>query len=117
MADDLGALGEVVTDRMLVLNVIRDLNERFTHVGALLRRARPFPSFLDAREDLTLEELTMANQQPSLVAALTVTTRFSQLSPQPSGSNSGGAGHGNNSKNNSRRSKRGGSNGGGGQQQ
>jgi hypothetical protein len=46
MADDLTALGEVVTDRTLVLNVLHYLNERFTHVGALLRRARPFPTFL-----------------------------------------------------------------------
>jgi hypothetical protein len=54
MADDLGALKEVVSDRTLVLNVIRGLNERFTHVGALLRHARPFPSFLDVCDDLTL---------------------------------------------------------------
>jgi hypothetical protein len=46
MADDLTALGEVVTDRILILNVLRGLNERFTHIGALLRRARPFPTFL-----------------------------------------------------------------------
>jgi hypothetical protein len=46
MADDLTALGEVVTNRTLVLNVLRGLNERFTHIGALLRRARPFPTFL-----------------------------------------------------------------------
>jgi hypothetical protein len=36
MTDDLTALGEAVTDRTLVLNVLRGLNERFTHVGALL---------------------------------------------------------------------------------
>jgi hypothetical protein len=46
MADDLTALGEVVTDRTLVLNVLRGLNERFTHIGALLRRAHLFPTFL-----------------------------------------------------------------------
>jgi hypothetical protein len=77
MADDLSALREVVTDRTLVLNVIRGLNERFTHVGALHHHARPFPSFHDAREDLTLEELTLANQQPSPAVALAATIRFS----------------------------------------
>jgi hypothetical protein len=46
MVDDLTALGEVVTDRTLILNVLRGLNELFTHIGALLRRARPFPTFL-----------------------------------------------------------------------
>jgi hypothetical protein len=92
MTDDLDALRVVVTDCTLVLNVICGLNERFTHVGALLHHARSFPSFLDAREDLTLEELTLVNQQPSPAAALATTTRFSQQPPQPSGSNSGGGG-------------------------
>jgi hypothetical protein len=50
MADDLTALGEVITDRTLVLNVIRGLNERFAHVGTLLRRAKPFPTFLETLE-------------------------------------------------------------------
>ena len=36
MADDLGSLDEIITDRTLVLNVIRGLNERFAHVGTLL---------------------------------------------------------------------------------
>jgi hypothetical protein len=36
MAADLTALGEVITDRTLILNIIRGLNERFTNVGALL---------------------------------------------------------------------------------
>jgi hypothetical protein len=81
MTDDLDALRVVVTDCTLVLNVICGLNERFTHVGALLHHARSFPSFLDAREDLTLEELTLVNQQPSPAAALATTTRFSQQPP------------------------------------
>ena len=55
MADDLGVLGEVITDRTLVLNVIRGLNDNFAHVGALLRHSRPIPSFLEARDDLILE--------------------------------------------------------------
>jgi hypothetical protein len=54
MADDLTALGEVITDRILVLNVLRGLNERFTHIGALLRRAHPFPTFLQVKDDLSL---------------------------------------------------------------
>jgi hypothetical protein len=43
MADYLDTLGEVVSDRTLVLNVIHGLNERFTHDSAVLRRARPSP--------------------------------------------------------------------------
>ena len=62
MASDLGALGEVVSDRTLVLNLIRGLNERFANIGLHLRRNHPFPSFLEAKEALHLEELTFAHQ-------------------------------------------------------
>jgi hypothetical protein len=108
MADDLTALGEVVTDRTLVLNVIRGLNERFTHIGALLRRARPFPTFLEAKDDLSLEELTLGSRQPSPAAALAATTKSA-----PS-SGSGGAVNGAGSKPNRRSKHDGGSGGGGG---
>ncbi|XP_066324232.1 uncharacterized protein [Miscanthus floridulus] len=37
MADTLGDLGEIVTDRTLILNLIRGLNERFKTVGMHLR--------------------------------------------------------------------------------
>jgi hypothetical protein len=96
MADDLTALGEVVTDHTLVLNVIRGLNERFTHIGALLRRAHPFPTFLEVKDDLSLEELTLGSRQPSPAAALAATTKSAPSS---------GAGNGAGSKPN-RRSKR-----------
>jgi hypothetical protein len=94
-ADDLTALGEAVTDRTLVLNVLRGLNERFTHIGALLQRARPFPTFLQVKDDLSLEELTLGSRPPSPAAALTATTK-----PPPQSS----AGNGTSSKPN-RRSK------------
>jgi hypothetical protein len=61
MTNDLTALGEVVTDRTLILNVLRGLNKRFTHVGALLRHTRPFPTFLEVKDDLSLEELTLGS--------------------------------------------------------
>ena len=62
MATDLGTLGEVVSDRTLILNLIRGLNERFANIGLHLRRNHPFPSFLEAKEALHLEELTFAHQ-------------------------------------------------------
>jgi len=84
MADD---LGEIVTDRTLVLNVIRGLNKRFTHVGTLLQRARPFPSFLEARDDIILEEITLEHRQSSSAAALTASVKSaapaSQQQPAP----------------------------------
>ena len=106
MADDLTALGEVISDRTLVLNVIRGLNERFSHVGTLLRRAKPFPTFLEAREDLVLEELTMENRKEAPAAALAASTT---TTPAPASSGPGSRGAGGSSKApNNRRSKRGG---------
>lgn len=108
MANDLGALGKTITDRTLVLNVIRGLSELFAHVGALLRHVHPFPSFLEARDDLILEEIVLDDRQSSPAAALNATTKSSKQS----GSHSGGC-SGNGSKNSNRRRKRG--SGGGGQ--
>ena len=61
MATDLGALGEVVSDWTLVLNLIRGLNE-YANIGPHLRRSQPFPSFIEVKEALRLEELTLAHQ-------------------------------------------------------
>ncbi|XP_072151447.1 uncharacterized protein [Setaria viridis] len=49
MADALGDLGEPVSDRTLVLNVIRDLNDRFLNIRKHIQRGRPFFTFLAAR--------------------------------------------------------------------
>ena len=65
MADALRDLGEPVLDRTLVLNLIRGLNGRFEAIGLHLRRGHPFPSFLQARNDLLLEELTMEATAPA----------------------------------------------------
>jgi hypothetical protein len=103
MADDLTALGEVVTDRTLVLNALRGLNERFTHIGALLRRARRFPTFLEVKDDMSLDELTLGSHPPSPAAALAATTKSASHS---------GTGNGAGSKPN-RRGKHGSGGGGG----
>jgi hypothetical protein len=65
MADALSDLGEPVTDRTLVLNVIRGLAERFEGVGRHLRLSWELPTFLEVRSALILEEITM-DQRPSL---------------------------------------------------
>ena len=46
MADSLGDLGWAVEDRILVLNVLRGLNERYSHLRTWITRQRPFPTFL-----------------------------------------------------------------------
>ncbi|XP_066312306.1 uncharacterized protein [Miscanthus floridulus] len=103
MADDLTALSEVVTDRTLVLNVIRGLNVRFSHVGMLLRRARPFPTFLESCDDLILEELTMETRKDAPATALAASTT---PSPAPVSFDTGAGGH--SKPPNNHRSKRGG---------
>jgi hypothetical protein len=57
MADALADLGSPVDDRILVLNILRGLNPLFEHLGAIIRRYTPFPSFLKVQDDLILEEL------------------------------------------------------------
>jgi hypothetical protein len=58
MADDLCALREPISDRTLVLNLLRGLNERFSHLRPLIVRTVPFPAFQQVKEDLLLEEIT-----------------------------------------------------------
>jgi hypothetical protein len=64
MADALADLGSPVDDRILVLNILRGLNPRFEHLGAIIRRYMPFPSFLKIRDDLILEELHLDSSGP-----------------------------------------------------
>jgi hypothetical protein len=64
MADALADLGSPVDDRILVLNILRGLNSRFKHLGAIIRCYTPFPSFLNVRDDLILEELHLDNSDP-----------------------------------------------------
>jgi hypothetical protein len=42
--------------------MIRGLNEKFTSIGLHLQRGRPFPTFLEARNDLLLEELNQVHR-------------------------------------------------------
>jgi len=74
MADDLGACDEVITYRTR-----RDPRpqRQLRPCGAVLRRGRPFPSFLEARNDLILEGITLENRQPSPTTALAASTRTS----------------------------------------
>ena len=58
MADALYDLGDPVSDRVLVLNVLRVLSSTYDHLKSWIARQRPFPSFLQVRDDLALEEIT-----------------------------------------------------------
>jgi hypothetical protein len=127
LAEDLRDLGEPVSDKTLVLNIIRGLNERFQALGLHLRRTSPLPTFLQVCDDLTLEELTMTNAAPAAAPAAVTTPpgeiggskpptstapagRSSRQPPHrpPSHHSGGGSGHGSSSRQRGKRGKRGG---------
>ncbi|WVZ70803.1 hypothetical protein U9M48_019440 [Paspalum notatum var. saurae] len=75
MANTLSDLGEHVSDCTLVLNLIRGLNERFEPMRLYFKRAQPFPNFLQARNDLLLEELTISKRTaPTAASAFVAST-------------------------------------------
>ena len=58
MADSLSDLAWPMEDRILVLDVLRGLSDRCSYLGTWINRQRPFPTFLQVRDDLVLEEHT-----------------------------------------------------------
>jgi hypothetical protein len=59
IADDLRALGETVTDRHLVLNLLQGLKKRFDLMKIFIKQSQPFPSFHTVRNDLKPEEIEL----------------------------------------------------------
>jgi hypothetical protein len=76
MADGLADLGSPVEDRILVLNILRGLNQCFEHVGSIIRRYSPF---LKVQDDLLLE-IHMDSTNPS---AAPTTLYTNAAPPQP----------------------------------
>ena len=62
MADTLHDLGCPVSDRVLVLNVLRGLSSTYDHLKSWIARQRPFPFFLQVRDGLALEEITRGSR-------------------------------------------------------
>jgi uncharacterized membrane protein YgcG len=123
MADSLGDLGCTVEDRNLVLNVLRGLSDRYTHLRSLLMRQRPFPTFLQVRDDLALEEITLGAQATLISGPGSSSTALAALTPscpptpsghRPPGPNMGGGGRGGGGGGGGGRRRRGGRGGGGG---
>ena len=109
MADSLGDLGWSVEDRILVLNVLRGLSDRYAYFQTWITRQRPFPTFRQVLDDLAMEELTQRLQPKSTSVsgssssstALTATPPrpappppSSLLGPLPPGPSRGVGGHG-----------------------
>nr|XP_051196592.1 uncharacterized protein LOC127309921 [Lolium perenne] len=56
LADSLGDVDQPVSDETLVLTLLRGLNESFAHLRSFLPFQVPFPTFLQTRSALILEE-------------------------------------------------------------
>jgi hypothetical protein len=59
MTDDLHTLGETITNRHLVLNLLQGLNKSFDHMKIFIKQSQSFPSFHTVRNDLELEEIEL----------------------------------------------------------
>jgi hypothetical protein len=107
MADGLADLGSPVEDWILIFNILRGLNQRFEHVGSIIRRYSSFPNFLKVRDDLLLEEIHMDSSGPAAAPTALYTngappaarTPSSTPSHPSSGGNNGNGGY-RNKKNN-----------------
>jgi hypothetical protein len=101
MVDGMADLDAPVDDRILVLNILRGLNQRFEHVGSIIRCYSPLPNFLKVWNDLLLEELHMDSIGPPAapttlytnITSPTAKPLFSTPSHPPHGGNGGTGGN------------------------
>ncbi|WVZ84583.1 hypothetical protein U9M48_031606 [Paspalum notatum var. saurae] len=81
MADALSDLGWPVEDRFLVLNIVRGLNDTYSHLKTWISKLKPFPSFLQLRDDLVLDEITRGFSKGS--STVLVATPLAALASSP----------------------------------
>jgi hypothetical protein len=84
MVDDMADLDALVEDRILVLNILRGLNQCFEHVGSIIRRYSSFLNFLKVRDDLLLEEIHMDSIGPPAAPTALYTNVASPAAKPPS---------------------------------
>ena len=99
LADTLYDCGAAVSDTALVINTLRGLNNKFSHVIAVLTTMKPPPTFLYTKSYLLQEEhrikhsLQMEAQTALLAACDTPpTTKSAPAPPPPSPTVSGATG-------------------------
>jgi hypothetical protein len=84
MADGMADLDTPVEDRILVLNILWGLNQRFEHVGSIIQHYSPFLNFLKVRDDLLLEEIHMDSTRPPAALTVLYTNAASPMAKPPS---------------------------------
>jgi hypothetical protein len=84
MVDGLADLGAPVEDWILILNILRGLNQRFKYMGSIIRRYSPFLNFLKVWNDLLLEEIHMDSTGPPTAPTTLYTNAASPAAKTPS---------------------------------
>jgi hypothetical protein len=115
-ANGLADLGSLIEDRILIINIPWGLNQRFKHMGSIIRHYSPFLNFLKVQDDLLLEEIHMDSTSPSAAPTVLYTNvapsaampPSSTPSRPPGGANSGNGGHRNKNNNKNRNGGHGG---------
>jgi hypothetical protein len=104
MADALANLGSPVDDRILILNILCGFNQRFEHLGTIIRCSSSFLNFLKVHNDLLLEEIHLYTVGPSTApTALYTNTVPPAPKPQSSAPSRPPNSNNNRNKNNNRR--------------
>jgi hypothetical protein len=75
MATSLAEFGVPISERQMVLTLLRGLNGKFRHMVSILKMHRPFPTFAEARTHLLLEEVDIDARPPSPPPALLANTQ------------------------------------------
>jgi hypothetical protein len=88
MADGLADIGASIEDRILVLNILRGLNQRFEQVGSIIRWYSSFLNFLEVQDDLLLEEIHMDITGLSVAPMVLYTNDVSLAAKPPSSTSS-----------------------------
>ncbi|XP_066324327.1 uncharacterized protein [Miscanthus floridulus] len=74
MATSLAEFSDPISDRQLVLTLLRGLSGKFRHMVSILKMHRPFPTFAEARTHLLLEEMEIDAWPPSPPSAVIAAT-------------------------------------------
>jgi hypothetical protein len=85
-ADALRDLGYPVPEHVLVLNVVWGLPSNYETLRTLITHQRPTPTFLQARDALTLEELIRGLHTPASTTSSSSTTSRALVATPPSSS-------------------------------
>ncbi|KAL4578454.1 hypothetical protein LXL04_014577 [Taraxacum kok-saghyz] len=78
ISDLLTNIGSPVNERNLVINALNGLSPKFAHIATIIRHKKPFPTWLELRSMLTLEEQSIIKEQNHIVP-----TPHHDTSPSP----------------------------------